>query len=116
MKWAQEFHRVETEQEIEASALSSRMGMRGTRRPYCRMRLSHRCLVYASTVVRGASVLLARARPADIHHSTSMPCIVWHTTVGGRKKDVHSHSRECDLIGLSSRLPSESKNSASTKA
>src|ERR1700688_1532075 len=34
------------------------------------MRLSHRCLVYSSTVVRGASVLLARARPADFDHST----------------------------------------------
>src|ERR1700726_1878533 len=98
MKWAQECHRVEKEQEIEASALSSRMGMRGTRRPYCRMRLSHRCLVYASTVVRGASVLQARARPADVDHSTSMPFIVWHTTVGGRSEGLTSHSAQCNQI------------------
>src|ERR1700687_1751530 len=116
MKWAQEFHRVETEQEIEASALSSRMGMRGTRRPYCRMRLSHRCLVYASTVVRGASVLLARARPAEVHHITSMYFVVWHTVVGGREKDVHPNSRKWDLIGLCTRSRSESKNSASIRA
>src|SRR5258708_39483422 len=84
MKWAQEFHLLESEQGIEASALSSRMEMCGTRRPYCRMRLSHRCLVYSSTVVRGAFVLQARARPATSECSTLCYQLLATQSVGGR--------------------------------